>query len=69
MLDCAGGNKISPGANSKLLAEIICSTVMAGELSLMAAQCTNDLVKSHLRLNRSGILMHLRQFKSSFKKT
>uniref|UniRef100_A0A915Q379 3-hydroxy-3-methylglutaryl coenzyme A reductase n=1 Tax=Setaria digitata TaxID=48799 RepID=A0A915Q379_9BILA len=42
-----------PGECAVRLAEIICSTVLAGELSLMAAQCSNDLVESHIRLNRS----------------
>ncbi|VDK84036.1 unnamed protein product [Litomosoides sigmodontis] len=42
-----------PGECAARLAEIICSTVLAGELSLMAAQCSSDLVKSHIRLNRS----------------
>uniref|UniRef100_A0A0R3RIQ3 3-hydroxy-3-methylglutaryl coenzyme A reductase n=1 Tax=Elaeophora elaphi TaxID=1147741 RepID=A0A0R3RIQ3_9BILA len=43
-----------PGECATRLAEIICSTVLAGELSLMAAQCSHDLVKSHIRLNRSS---------------
>ncbi|CAG9537256.1 unnamed protein product [Cercopithifilaria johnstoni] len=43
-----------PGECAARLAEIICSTVLAGELSLMAAECSNDLVKSHIRLNRSN---------------
>ncbi|KAL3989620.1 Hydroxymethylglutaryl-coenzyme A reductase family protein [Acanthocheilonema viteae] len=43
-----------PGECATRLAEITCSTVLAGELSLMAAQCSNDLVKSHIRLNRSN---------------
>lgn len=34
--------------------QIIASTVLAGELSLMAALCTDDLVSSHLKLNRYG---------------
>jgi hydroxymethylglutaryl-CoA reductase (NADPH) len=42
-----------PGENSCQLARLICSTVLAGELSLMSALATNDLVHSHLRLNRS----------------
>ncbi|VDK50369.1 unnamed protein product [Anisakis simplex] len=54
MLGCAGANRQSAGDNSKRLAEIICGAVMAGELSLMAAQCSDDLIKSHLKLNRSS---------------
>jgi hydroxymethylglutaryl-CoA reductase (NADPH) len=51
MLDCAGPAE-HPGDNARRLAEIICATVLAGELSLLAAQCSDDLVSSHLRLNR-----------------
>uniref|UniRef100_A0AC35UAS9 3-hydroxy-3-methylglutaryl coenzyme A reductase n=1 Tax=Rhabditophanes sp. KR3021 TaxID=114890 RepID=A0AC35UAS9_9BILA len=54
-LACAGSNIQNPGENSRRLAQIICGTVLAGELSLMAAQCTGDLVKSHLIHNRSNI--------------
>ncbi|KER22550.1 hypothetical protein T265_09380 [Opisthorchis viverrini] len=37
------------------LARLIAGTVLAGELSLMAALDTDDLVSAHLRLNRSTI--------------
>jgi hydroxymethylglutaryl-CoA reductase (NADPH) len=40
------------GTNSKRLASIICATVMAGELSLMAALVKNQLVSSHMTHNR-----------------
>ena len=46
------GASTDPGANSKRLASIIAAAVLAGELSLMAALSTGDLVKSHLHLNR-----------------
>uniref|UniRef100_A0A1I8ENA5 3-hydroxy-3-methylglutaryl-coenzyme A reductase n=1 Tax=Wuchereria bancrofti TaxID=6293 RepID=A0A1I8ENA5_WUCBA len=52
MMGCGRPTSV-PGESAKHLAEIICSTVLAGELSLLAAQCSNDLVKSHIRLNRS----------------
>ena len=48
----------SPGENSCQLARLICSTVLAGELSLMSALATNDLVHSHLRLNRSATVLN-----------
>lgn len=54
VLNCEGASKDVPGNNAKRLAEVICGTVLAGELSLMAALCTDDLVKHHLRLNRSA---------------
>lgn len=36
--------------NSVLLSELVASTVLAGELSLMAAQVSGDLVKAHEKL-------------------
>lgn len=53
-LDMLGvrGAAESPADNSKKLAQIICATVMAGELSLMAALVNSDLVKSHMIHNR-----------------
>lgn len=48
-----GPNDCEPGANAKQLARIICGTVLAGELSLMAALASGHLVRSHLRYNRS----------------
>ena len=36
--------------NSRLLSQLVASTVLAGELSLMAAQVSGDLVKAHERL-------------------
>jgi len=55
MLKCAGGNMTDPGRNAKRFAEIICGTVMAGELSLLAALCTHELVGSHMTFNRSKL--------------
>lgn len=54
MLGIEGASIDVPGENSAQLARLICSTVLAGELSLMSALATDDLVHSHLRLNRSG---------------
>ncbi|CAF3510407.1 unnamed protein product [Adineta steineri] len=55
MLDVDGSLSNAPGENSCQLARLICSTVLAGELSLLSALATNELVQSHLRLNRSFI--------------
>ncbi|XP_041981532.1 3-hydroxy-3-methylglutaryl-coenzyme A reductase isoform X2 [Aricia agestis] len=44
-----------PAENSARLASLICATVLAGELSLMAALVNSDLVKSHMRHNRSNV--------------
>ncbi|XP_059062541.1 3-hydroxy-3-methylglutaryl-coenzyme A reductase [Achroia grisella] len=48
-----------PAENSARLASLICATVLAGELSLMAALVNSDLVKSHMRHNRSAINMQV----------
>lgn len=52
MLGVRGAHASKPGDNAKRLAQIVCATVMAGELSLMAALVNSDLVKSHMRHNR-----------------
>ncbi|XP_049882584.1 3-hydroxy-3-methylglutaryl-coenzyme A reductase [Pectinophora gossypiella] len=44
-----------PAENSARLASLICATVLAGELSLMAALVNSDLVRSHMRHNRSAL--------------
>ncbi|CAF0930005.1 unnamed protein product [Didymodactylos carnosus] len=61
MLGVSGSNSLEPGANSIQLAKIICSTVLAAELSLMSALATNDLVKAHLSLNRTPTVPEFRQ--------
>ncbi|XP_065177955.1 3-hydroxy-3-methylglutaryl-coenzyme A reductase-like [Sycon ciliatum] len=53
MLGVQGANRQNPGQNATQLARVICATVLAGELSLMAALASGDLVKSHMRHNRS----------------
>ncbi|XP_031847099.2 HMG coenzyme A reductase [Nomia melanderi] len=53
MLGVKGANSSQPGENASKLARIVCATVLAGELSLMAALTAGHLVKSHLRHNRS----------------
>ncbi|XP_039433134.1 3-hydroxy-3-methylglutaryl-coenzyme A reductase [Culex pipiens pallens] len=55
MLGVRGAHPTHPAENSKQLARVICATVMAGELSLMAALVNSDLVKSHMRHNRSSV--------------
>lgn len=57
MLGIKGGHPKQPGENSNQLARIICSTVLAGELSLLAALSAGHVVKSHLKLNRSTSAM------------
>lgn len=52
MLGVKGPHTTNPGENASKLARIVCATVLAGELSLMAALTAGHLVKSHLRHNR-----------------
>ncbi|MEK6916815.1 MAG: hydroxymethylglutaryl-CoA reductase [Nanoarchaeota archaeon] len=40
------------GTNSKKLAEIVATAVLAGEISLLGALCSKDLSKAHQKLNR-----------------
>ncbi|KAA0059592.1 3-hydroxy-3-methylglutaryl-coenzyme A reductase 1-like [Cucumis melo var. makuwa] len=54
LLGVKGANRESPGSNSRLLATIVAGSVLAGELSLMAALAAGQLVKSHLKYNRSS---------------
>nr|XP_010301507.1 PREDICTED: 3-hydroxy-3-methylglutaryl-Coenzyme A reductase isoform X2 [Balearica regulorum gibbericeps] len=55
MLGVQGASRDNPGENARQLAKIVCATVMAGELSLMAALAAGHLVKSHMIHNRSKI--------------
>lgn len=52
LLGLKGSSQERPGANSERLARVVAGSVLAGELSLMSALTTNDLLKSHMKLNR-----------------
>ncbi|KAK7386576.1 hypothetical protein VNO78_26909 [Psophocarpus tetragonolobus] len=54
LLGVKGASKESPGANARQLATIIAGSVLAGELSLMSAIAAGQLVKSHMKYNRSS---------------
>nr|AAY87014.1 3-hydroxy-methylglutaryl coenzyme A reductase [Magnolia chapensis] len=54
LLGVKGASMESPGANARLLATIIAGSVLAGELSLMSALATGQLVQSHMKYNRSS---------------
>jgi len=54
LIGVAGSNPDKPGDNAKQLARVIASTVMAGELSLMAALSSGHLISSHMKLNRAS---------------
>lgn len=51
ILGVAGGGD-PPGANAKKFAEIICSAVLAGEISLVAALAARHLARAHATLGR-----------------
>ncbi|WP_462272101.1 hydroxymethylglutaryl-CoA reductase (NADPH) [Methanohalophilus sp.] len=51
LLGVVGGSDV-PGANSKKLAEIIASAVLAGEISLVGAQAAGHLSRAHAELGR-----------------
>jgi hydroxymethylglutaryl-CoA reductase (NADPH) len=53
MLGVRGANGSQPGANAQKLARVVAAAVMAGELSLMSALAAGQLVKSHMKYNRS----------------
>ena len=46
------GSGTPPGSNSKKLAEIIASAVLAGEISLVGAQAAGHLARAHAELGR-----------------
>ncbi|OAY74348.1 3-hydroxy-3-methylglutaryl-coenzyme A reductase 3 [Ananas comosus] len=54
LLGVKGANMESPGANARLLATIVAGGVLAGELSLLSALAAGQLVKSHMKYNRSS---------------
>ncbi|KAE9613197.1 hypothetical protein Lal_00027319 [Lupinus albus] len=54
LLGVKGASKDSPGANSRQLATIVAGSVLAAELSLMSAIAAGQLVKSHMKYNRSS---------------
>lgn len=47
-----GASRVNPGDNARQLAMIVGASVLAGELSLMAALAANHLVRSHMQHNR-----------------
>ncbi len=52
VMGCKGGRGPFPGSNSQKLAHAVAGTVMAGELSLLAALAANTLVSAHMTHNR-----------------
>lgn len=52
LLGVDGSHPSHPGRNAQKLAQIVCATVLAGELSLNAALSSNHLISAHMALNR-----------------
>ena len=52
MMGVKGASRDKPGSNSQQLARIVAGAVLAGELSLMAALTSGDLLSAHINLNR-----------------
>lgn len=52
ILGLKGSHPTNPGQNAATLARVVAASVLAGELSLMSALTTNDLLNSHMKLNR-----------------
>ncbi|XP_055342094.1 3-hydroxy-3-methylglutaryl-coenzyme A reductase-like [Paramacrobiotus metropolitanus] len=55
MLNVQGPSSVVPGANAQKLARVVCGAVLAAELSLLSALTSGDLVKSHMKHNRSKL--------------
>ena len=53
LLGVKGANREAPGSNARLLATVVAGSVLAGELSLMSAISSGQLVNSHMKYNRS----------------
>lgn len=52
MVGVAGGHPTDSGKNAQRLARLVCASVMAGELSLMAGLAAGHLSRAHERLGR-----------------
>lgn len=53
LLSVKGSDKKQYSKNARKLAKLIASAVLAGELSLLSALSTNELIMSHMKLNRN----------------
>lgn len=54
LLGLRGASLDLPGSNASTLARVVAASVLAGELSLMAAHTTGDLLRAHMALNRAA---------------
>jgi hydroxymethylglutaryl-CoA reductase (NADPH) len=54
IIGCRGASQapLPPGTNAQQLARVVAGAVLAGELSLMAALASNQLVRAHMQHNR-----------------
>jgi len=59
LIGCRGaarGEGQAPGDHARMLGRVVAAATLAGELSLLAALASNDLVKSHMQHNRKPTL-------------
>lgn len=54
IIGCAGANREVTGGNADTLARVVAGTVLAGEISLIAALASGDLLKAHMDLGRKA---------------
>ena len=54
LLGLRGSSQERAGANAENLARVVAGTVLAGELSLISALTSNDLLNAHIKLNRKA---------------
>ena len=52
LIKLTGSQNVGDDEKTLRLAEVMAATVMAGELSLMAAHTSNHLVSAHMKLGR-----------------
>jgi hydroxymethylglutaryl-CoA reductase (NADPH) len=55
LLGVRGSSLDEPGSNAKQLARIVCSTVLAAELSVLSALAAGHMVRAHMKHNRSNL--------------
>lgn len=55
MLGIKGAHPSEPGENARTLARVVVGGVMAGELSLLGALRSGELIRAHMRHNRSAV--------------
>jgi hydroxymethylglutaryl-CoA reductase (NADPH) len=58
LVGCAGSNQTTPGANARLLSQVVAAGVLSAELSLMSGLAAGHLLRAHMELNRAPGAKH-----------